>query len=414
MNVDSNETQAPPAVDCDGWCFNRQEVAGSLGDLGVLLPIALGLILINGLDATAVFVGVGLYYVLGGLYFRITIPVQPMKVIGAYAIANLLSPLQITSAGMIVGVLLLVLALTGTISLAGRLVPKSTVRGVQLTTGVLLFVQGVRFILGESSLQVARGTAEPFLSMAAIGHVPIGIILGVSTIVLILLLLNNKKFPAALIVVAGGLLAGLVLGGWRGLAGFRIGFSLPEFLPYGWPETADLIVALTVLALPQVPMTVGNAVIAQADLTREYFGEQAARRSTFRALAISMGLANVICAFFGAMPMCHGAGGLAAHYRFGARTVGSNLIIGGTFLLVGLLLGKQAILLFSLLPFSVLGALLVFSGAQLALMILDVKDRKDMFVVVSMLGVALVSNLAIGFGVGVVLAYLFKFKRLSV
>ncbi len=414
MDVESNETQATPAVECDGWCFNRQEVAGSLGDLGVLLPIAIGLILINGLNATAVFLGVGLYYILSGLYFKITIPVQPMKVVGAYAIASLISPLQIASAGMIVGVLLLVLALTGTITLAGRLVPRSTVRGVQLTTGVLLFVQGIRFILGESSLQAARGVAEPFLSVAAIGPIPIGIILGIGTIVLILFLLNNKKFPAGLIVVVGGLLAGLALGGWRGLADFKVGISLPEFLPYGWPVTADLIVAFTVLALPQLPMTVGNAIISQADLTREYFGEQAARRSSFKALAISMGLANVICAFFGGMPMCHGAGGLAAHYRFGARTAGSNLIIGGIFLLVGLFLGKQAVLFFSLLPFSVLGALLVFSGAQLALMILDVKERKDLFVVVSMLGVALVTNLAIGFGVGIVLAYLFKFKKLSV
>jgi len=397
-----------------GWCFTRQELAGSLGDLGTLLPLAIGLIRINGLEPTAVLLAVGLFYVLTGLYFRTTVPVQPMKAIGAYAIAMALTPVQISTAGLMVGAIMLVLGLTGLIDLAGRLVPRPVVRGVQLTTGVLLFVQGIRFMLGQTVLQQAQGAAEPFLTVQSLGPVPIGVVLGGAAVMMIMLLLDNRVIPAALVVVIGGVAAGLVLGGYRQLdGGVHIGLHLPAILPYGWPASADLTVAILVLALPQLPMTVGNAVVAQADLAREYFGEQG-RRSTHRALALSMGLANVLGALVGAMPMCHGAGGLAAHYRFGARTPGSNLMIGGLFLAGFLLVGDEAAQLLGLLPLAVLGALLVFAGCQLAMMILDVKDRRDLFVVIVILGIALTTNLAWGFGVGIALAYALQGERLKV
>jgi SulP family sulfate permease len=394
--------------------FDRHELAGSLGDLGTILPLALGLILIDGLDSTAVFLTLGLYYVLSGLYFRVTVPVEPMKVIGAYAIANALGPAEVTAAGLWMAVLLLGLALTGTLKVVRLVVPQCTVRGVQLVTGVLLFMQGIRFMLGQSSLQRAQGGAEPFLTVTSLGPVPIGIVLGVAATVVVFTLLENRRAPAALVVVAAGLVAGLLLGGWHNLADFHMGVHLPRFLPFGWPQPSVLAVALTALALPQLPMTLANAVVAQSDLTREYFGAEEARRSSPKALAVSMGLANIVAGLLGGMPVCHGAGGLAAHYRFGARTAGSNLMIGGIFAAIGILIGDQATVLLSLLPFSVLGALLCFAGAQLAMMILDVKARSDLFVVVAMLAIALVTNLGIGFGVGIAAAYLFKYAKLTV
>ncbi|MBW2453730.1 MAG: putative sulfate/molybdate transporter [Deltaproteobacteria bacterium] len=394
--------------------FDRHELAGSLGDLGTLLPLAFGLIVINGVDSTATFIGIGLFYVLAGLYFGVTVPVQPMKVISAYAIASAMSASEITASGLWMGALLLVLAVTGTVTLVGKIVPQATVRGVQLSTGVLLFIHGIKFILGQSSLQQARQSAEPFLSVSTIGPVPVGIVLGIAAVIVILLLLENRVAPAALVVVVGGVVAGLALGGWRNLTGFHVGLHAPELLPFGLPSTSTLVLALTALAIPQIPMTMGNAVLAQADLTREYFGDEGCKRCTPRALAISMGLANVVVCMFGGMPLCHGAGGLAAHYRFGARTAGSNLMIGGLFLTVGVLVGDQAVAVFSLLPLAVLGALLCFAGAQLAMMILDVKERKDLFVVVTMLAVSLVTHLGVGFGVGVALAYWFKVTKSSV
>ena len=394
--------------------FDRRELSGALADLGTMLPIAIALILMNGLSPVSVMVFAGLFYILSGLYFGITVPVQPMKVIGAYAIAQAMTPLEISTAGMWMGVFLLVLAATGAITVVGRVVPKPTIRGVQLTVGALLLTKGVRFILGDTALQHNHGLAEPFLSIVSVASIPIGIILGLTAVVLILLLTDNRRAPAALVVLSFSVVAGLALGAHQSFGDFAFGWHLPELAPYGWPETSHIVVALTALALPQIPMTVGNAVIAQADLTREYFGEERAKRSSPRALAISMGLANVVGAFFGAMPLCHGAGGLAAHYRFGARTPGSNLMIGAAFLLIGLFVGDQAIALLCLIPFSVLGALLIFAGAQLALTVLDVKERSDLFVVLVMLGVSLATNLSIGFGVSFALALFLKLAKVKV
>jgi SulP family sulfate permease len=254
---------------------------------------------------------------------------------------------------------------------------------------------------------------EPFLSVQSFGPVPIGIVIGACAFVTILLLLENKLAPAGLVVVVAGALLGLLLGAGRSLSDLTVGFHLPEILPIGMPETSTLIVALTVLALPQFPMTVGNAVIAQADLSQEYFGKEA-RRCTTRAFTTSMGLANVVVALLGGMPLCHGAGGLAAHYRFGARTAGSNLMIGLVFLSLGLLFGEGGRGILSLLPLSVLGALLVFAGSQLAMTILDIRERRDLFVVVLILGLSVAQNLAVGFLAGILLAHLLRWKRLEV
>ncbi len=394
--------------------FDRHELAGSLGDLGTLLPLALGLIMLNGLDSTATFMSIGLFYVLAGLYFRVTVPVQPMKVISAYAIANTMSGAQISASGLWIGAFLLLLGATGTMTRVHKLVPRSTVRGVQIITGVLLLIQGIRLMLGQTSLQQAQRATEPFLSVPAIGPIPLGIVLGVAAVIVTLVLLENRVAPAALVVVVGGAVAGLALGGWRNLAALHIGLHLPQPLPFGLPTGADLVLGLTALALPQIPMTIGNAVVAQSDLTRKYFGDDAARRGSPRALAISMGVANVVTSFFGGVPLCHGAGGLAAHYRFGARTVGSNLMIGGLFLLIGVFVGDKAAVVSSLLPLSVLGALLCFAGAQLAMMILDLDERTDLFVVITMLVVSFVSNLGIGFGIGIVTACLFRHTKMKV
>ena len=160
-------------------------------------------------------------------------------------------------------------------------------------------------------------------------------------------------------------------------------------------------------------MTLGNAVIANADLSQQYF-DQDSKKVTYKALCFSMSLANFFCFLVGGMPLCHGAGGLAAHYRFGARTAGSNIMIGTIFIALAVFLGFHALALVNLIPFSVLGVLLLFAGSQLALTVIDIKDRKDLFVTLIMLGITLASNLAFGFGVGIIVAYSLKSNKLNV
>ncbi len=393
--------------------FSRLEFSGSLGDLGTLLPLALGLILVNGLSPNGIFLSVGLFFVFSGLYFGVTVPIQPMKVISAYAIATAMTASQINASGYLIGLVLLVIGATGAITVIGRYIPKSVVRGVQLSTGTLLMVEGIKFILGTTRLQMLRQAAEPYLSFNSVGPVPIGIIIGIVGGVLTLLLLDNKKFPAGLVVVFGGITLGLIFGIREGLDKINPGIHLPRFLPLGWPTKADFTFALFALVLPQIPMTLGNAVIAYADLSKDYFGDSS-QKVTYKSACISMALANFVSSTIGGMPLCHGAGGLAAHYRFGARTAGSNLMIGVIFVILAVVLGNESLAVIYLLPLSVLGILLLFAGSQLALTIMDLENRKDFFVVLFMLGITFASNLAAGFMVGIVVAWILKAKRLNV
>ena len=393
--------------------FHRLEFAGALGDLGTLLPLAIGLILINGLSPTSLFLSVGLFYIFSGLYFGVTVPIQPMKVIGAYAITTGMNASQITASGFLMGLVLFIIGATGVIDLIGRYIPKPVVRGVQLSTGTLLMVGGVKLMLGTSKFQILNQTAEPYLITQSIGWLPIGIVIGITAGVLTLLLLENKILPAAIIIVFGGLIFGLAFGTREGLEYLKVGINLPGFLPYGWPTAADFTFALLALVLPQFPMTLGNAVMAYADLSEEYFGEQS-KKITYKAACISMALANFFSSTFGGMPLCHGAGGLAAHYRFGARTAGSNLMIGVIFTALAVLLGRHCLAIIYLLPLSVLGVLLLFAGSQLALTVLDLNHRKELFVCLIMLGITLATNLGAGFITGIAVAYLLKRQQLNV
>ena len=393
--------------------FNRMELAGALGDLGTLLPLSIGMIMINGLSPSGLFVSIGLFYILSGVYYGVTVPVQPMKVIGAYAIAMALTASQISASGFLVGIFLLILGGTGAITFIGRYVPISVVRGVQLATGTLLMAQGVKFVMGTSKYQILQAVAEPYLSIQHLGPVPIGIIIGVAAGIITLFFLDNKKLPAGILVILLGFLIGLALGNQNTLNNLKLGIYLPEILPFGFPSGADFSFALLVLVLPQLPMTLGNAVIANADLSLQYFNKNS-RKVTYKGLCFSMGLANLFSFFVGGMPLCHGAGGLAAHYRFGARTAGSNLMIGTIFIFFAIFLGIHTLKIINLIPFSVLGILLVFAGSQLAITIIDIKVKKDLFVSLIMLGITLTSNLAVGFCVGIILAYALKSDKLTI
>ncbi|MFW6242142.1 MAG: putative sulfate/molybdate transporter, partial [Thermodesulfobacteriota bacterium] len=335
------------------------------------------MVLFNGLNGTGLFLSIGVFYVVSGMYYGITAPVQPMKVIGAYAIATAMSPGQISASMLLIGFFLLFVGLTGAIDLIRKITPKSVIRGVQLSTGALLISGGVKFMMGVSQYQILQKAAEPYLAFQSVGSIPIGLLVGSVAAVATLLLLDSRKFPAALVVVAGGFVVGLLLGARMDLDGV-FGIHPPSLLPFGFPEGADFTFALFALALPQLPMTLGNAVLAYTDLSRDYFGEKSAK-ATNRSACVSMALANFFSFCLGGMPLCHGAGGLAAHYRFGARTAGSNVMIGIFFAVLAVFLGDNIVGLFHLLPMSVLGVLLMFAGAQLTLTIMDLSGRKDYF-----------------------------------
>jgi len=390
------------------FIFSRTEFAGSLADLGTMLPLAGGMIVANGLEPAGIFFSVGVFYILSGLYFGVTMPVQPMKLIGAYAIAMGYDAGVVSASVLTMGILLLFIGVAGIARFIERYIPKSVVRGVQVSAGILLAIEGVKFILGTTRFQLLK--PEPNLAIQHVGFIPIGIVLSIISIVLILLLLENKKAPAALTVIAAGMLAGVFLSAHEGINGISF-FSLPIILPFGIPSADMLLISLTSLVLPQLPLSLGNSVISAPDLASQYFGENA-KKVTPKAISISMGLANIAAFIVGGIPLCHGSGGLAAHYRFGSRTAGTNFMIGSIFLVLAILLGEHASFIINLLPLSILGTLLTFAGIELALMIKDMKERSDLFVVFAMTAITLSVNLAPALILGLVLSYVLRTKKI--
>jgi sulfate permease, SulP family len=374
--------------------FDRVELAGSFGDLGTLLPIVVAMILINRLSATTVFLGFGLFYLMTGLYYRLPVPVQPLKAVGAIAIAypNQITESVIGAAGIIFGFLLLVMSLSGMLDRIARLFTQPVVRGIQLALGLVFLKKGIELIVTQKLF--ISGVDGKF------SQYPINLILGFVVFGLVLALLDNKKFPAALAALAVGIIAGLAFGGFQGQS-FLIG---PTGMNLISPSLHDFWIAFIMLILPQMPLTIGNACVGTADTCSSLFpSSPLLLRTTAGRFALTMGIANLPAGFVGAVPMCHGTGGLAAHYRFGARTGGAPIMIGIFFVIMALLLGELGLTMLTLIPNSVLGVLLVFAGLELCPLVRSLQTNEEFFVALLIAGMALaVPNMAWAFGIGIV------------
>jgi sulfate permease, SulP family len=386
--------------------LDRVELAGAFGDLGTLLPIVVGMILINRLSPTMVFLAFGLFYLLTGFYYRLPIPVQPLKAVGAIAIAY---PAEITesvigAAGMIFGALLIVFYLTGMVDKLAKLFTAPVVRGIQLALGLIFLKKGIELIVAEKLFM--SGVDGRFSAY----H--LNLILGLVVFALVLLLLDNRRFPAALVALAAGISAGLLFGGAQGLK--------PTFGPTEVrlisPSLQDFWVAFIMLILPQVPLTIGNACVGTADTCSALFPKSPLLgRCGAGRFALTMGIANLPAGFFGAVPMCHGTGGLAAHYRFGARTGGAPLMIGAFFVILALAFGEVGFSILAMIPNSVLGVLLVFAGLELCPLVRSLKTNEEFFVALLIAGIALaVPNMAWAFGTGIVADLLIRKAKIKI
>jgi len=386
--------------------FDRLEFAGSLGDLGTIIPLSVALMLITGLSVTTVLLTVGLFYIAAGAYFKLPIPVQPLKVVSAIAIAY---PGKITlsimaAAGVSFGFILLLMAFTGLIDRLAKFFTRPIIRGIQTGLGLILIQKGIAFIL-NAELFINPETTAGFSRM-------VNPAIGIAGFLVALCLLTNKKFPAALVLVVMGIASGVLLGSMRDTT-FALGPTPVELQSL---TPADFYTALVLLVIPQIPLTLGNAVIGTTDTCFTLFGrEQVPRQVSNRAFSISMGLANLGAGLLGGMPMCHGAGGLAAHHRFGARTGGSNIMIGVIFLVVALGFGRMGIALLSSIPNGILGVLLLFAGMELALLIRDVSGKTDFFITFLVAGIGLATtNMGIAFFIGILVQGLLKWRRIDI
>lgn len=362
--------------------FNRQEIAGSLGDLGTFLPLLVGMAAENGLDFAAALFFAGLFNLVTGLTFAIPMAVQPMKAIAAVALTEGITLPQILAAGATVSAVILLLGVTGLIDWLHRVVPKSVVRGLQLALGLSLLMKGMQMVAGTNQWLAADSYATGLVAM-----------------LVVLLFFFSRRVPAALLLFC----AGLGLAVWTHpevVEQLGVGVTLPAWSPPAW---SDFLSAFPKAALPQIPLTTLNSVIAVCALSFDLFPDRPAQP---RKVAVSVGLMNLVACWFGGMPMCHGAGGLAGQYRFGARTNGSILFLGAVKMMLAVLLGASLMKLCSAFPASVLGVLLGFAGMELALVCRDQSSRTSAFAMLLTAGACLgLNNIALGFLLGLAMAW---------
>ncbi len=352
--------------------FSLSELAGSLGDFGTIIPLILAVALVSDVNARYVLLFFGIWFILTGLYYRLPIPLEPMKAIAVIVIAGGIGNGEIAAAGLILGAIFLILGYGCFFEVIERWVPQSVVRGIQLGLALLLFKASAGFVI-----------RDPFF-----------FILGIGIIILFFILVRYRHIPdlSSLCVIGVGFIGGLLL------------YGLPpvSFIPAPQiviPPLTDFSSAFSTLVLPQVVLTIANAILATSLLTKDLFSTDIPPKK----FSTSIGMMNLISVPFGGFPMCHGAGGLAGQYRYGARTGGANVYAGVIFIILALFFTSPQVL--SIIAVGVLGALLVFVGIEMARHSL----RTESLVVTGIIGVlALASSMTIAFIIGMICAYLLK------
>jgi len=360
--------------------YNKMEFAGAFGDLGTLIPFVVGYITINKIDPLGILVAFGLFKIFAGLYFRTPVPIQPMKAIGGMAISHpgLITPGMIWGSGIFTGIFWLLMGLTGAITWIEKITTKPVVRGIMLGLGLSFITEGLS-MMKEQPLLAIGGAVITFL------------------------LLSSKRFPAMLCLLGYGIVMAVILRPEliQELSHLSIRFRLPE-LTFGKISWKELLSGFVILGIPQVPLTLGNAIIGTVAENNSHFPD---RQVTAKQISIDHGFMNLISTCIGGIPMCHGAGGMAGHIRFGARTGGALVILGVIVLLTGLFLSDSVALLFQIFPRSILGIILFFAGLELALVIRDIQLKKEtLYVLLVTAGIAM-WNMGVAYLAGLVLYY---------
>jgi len=354
--------------------FNLHELAGSMGDFGTLFPLAIGYFVVNGMNPAGLLVLMGLANIITGIIYRLPMPIEPKKLIAVVAISQKWPPSQIYAAGFGTGIIWLVLAFTGLIQKIAAITPGVVVYGIQVTLGIMLAIEGFKMV-------------------------STGWVLGAVSILIILVLHKSKYFPAAIVLIILGI--GIVAYNGDLINVIDFGFTLPPITLF---HPSEIWSGLVLAGFAQIFLTAGNAVISTSALIKEYWPDKPV---SVKKLAFNHGVMNVVTPFFGGMPMCHGAGGLAGQYFFGARTGGTNIIEGTIEICLGLFLAGSIASIFSMFPGSIIGAMLLLVGVELVKFVRNIR-LWDIPLMVFTVAVSLLTNMAIGFIAALVLYYILR------
>jgi hypothetical protein len=360
------------------------EWAGAFGDLGTLIPFVVAYIAVVKMDPFGVLFSLGVSMLLSGLYYKTPFPVQPMKAIGAIAATQAaqtatITPGTVYGAGLVTGLAWLLLGLSGAAHRIGKWVPRYIVVGIVLGLGMGFMLEGIKMM--------SSGWLIATIGMTGT-----------------LLLLTNKAFPAMFLLLLFGVVCGVEQNPalLTSLAGLQIQFHFPSVALLNITYK-DILIGGSLLALPQLPLTLGNAVIAIKEENNRLFPD---RPVTENEVATSTGVMNLFGAVCGGVPMCHGAGGMAGHVAFGAKTGGAPIILGVILLLGAFCLSGSVGIILELFPRAVLGVILFLTGAQLALGSCDFSKNKEERFITLVTAAFSMWNVGLAFVVGLILAYL--------
>lgn len=335
--------------------FDRNELSGAFGDIGTDLPLIVGMILAVRLDAASVFIVFGVLQVLSGAIYRLPMPVQPLKAMAVLVITEKIGGDVLYGAGLAIGAIMLILTLTGGLSAFVRLVPLAAVRGIQFGLGLSLASLALR--------EYVRADGVEGYILAAIGFV------------IMLVLMGNRRVPGGLIVILIGVAFAMIFRVNLPELTKGVAFALPQ--PHA-PQWEHVWTGFFVLALPQLPLSLSNSVVATKQTVADLFPD---RPISVRKLGLTYSLMNLSVPWFGGVPVCHGCGGLAGHYAFGGRTGGSVILYGALYLIIGLLLSQSLEHVLSVFPRPILGVVLLFEAVVLLSFIRDqASDRSALTV----------------------------------
>jgi len=362
--------------------INRNELSGAFGDIGTDLPLIIGMLLATNLQISNTLIVYGILQIITSVIYGIPMPVQPLKAVAMIVITQNISSEVIWGGGLAIGVIMLILTLTGLIVWLNKVIPKTVIRGIQLGLGLQLCLLAVK-----DYIPADKTTGYVFALIAFL----IGLIL-----------IGNRKYPPAIFILALGVVY-MFLFHFGILA--AITFSVPQLsIPH--LSLNNIISGLIILAIPQIPLSLGNSIFATNQIARDLFPE---KNISVKKIGLTYSLMNIISPLLGGIPVCHGSGGIAGHYTFGGRTGGSTLIYGLFYLILGIFFSGNSAETLMVFPKPILGVILLFEGFALILLVKDIIVDRNMFliaVIVAVCAIGLPNGYLIGMIAGTAIFYL--------
>ena len=353
--------------------FDRNEWSGAFGDIGTDFPLIVGMILAAGLDSASVLITFGVMQIFTGSFYKMPMPIQPLKAMATIVITQKISPNILYGGGLAIGISMFLLNITKLIDWISRVVPKAVIRGIQLGLGIKLG------LLALQDYVIADGVAGYYLASAAF--------------LLAIFLLGNRKYPPAIFIIMLGIFYAFVFKVDAHSFINAVGIHLPQIHTPTW---ADILTGFLILTIPQIPLSIGNSILATNQIANDWYPK---RTVTIRKISYTYSLINLINPFFSGIPTCHGSGGIVGHHTFGGRTGGSVIIYGCLYIFLGLFLSQGFDTLVHIFPLPILGILLLFESLGLMLLVQDVTDSKSSFMIALLVGL-ISGGIQYGFVIG--------------